>query len=883
MRKIILRILFFLLIAAALISLSIILIGYLKGDDFKNRLVEGLNRQLLIEVSVEKIDFSVFDNFPNASVTFTNVSTKERGVADNHPLIKAEKVSMLFNVLDLLKKNYKIENIEINNAFISIYERSNGSNNYRILNKKLDEDNAQYALNLQKVNFKNVQVSYINESAEQEYLFRVDDGVFTGMFSQQQYRMGVKGDFYSYYYKTGHTTLLEERAVMLTVQMDVNNDQKLFTIRKGAIYLQGMAFDLDGSVSYKNENSKLALNIGTKNISIPSLMGLIPSEYLTPIQEYKIEGKADFNAQIHGPFASTKLPELNFTFELYDTKIEHLDNHQSLKSISLTGTFINGKLKNKESFELHLENINAQMRSANLKGEISIINFNQPELKTSIRSGFRINDFISSELSEKMKVREGDAEIDISFRNKLKSFRKFTIEDFLSSQTSGTLKIDNLYFKVENSPLSFNDFSGDFNFSNANLIVNHFSGKVSESDFQMTGDFINVLPFLFNENEKLRIIANFHSEQMDLTELLQYKTTSSDTLYQLNFSERIIFDLNTKIKNLSFKKFNASNISGKIRMNNQKLVVDGVAFDAMQGDAIINGQIKEINGQGFEMRCNAEVKNVSIEDLFYELGNFGQQNITSENLKGKLTTSISYSSSLSRDLKIDPDGVYVLADVEVLDGELVNYKPMLKLSKFIKEDELKHIRFSKLQNSIEIKNRVIYIPEMEIESSAINISLNGTHTFDNDIDYHAWIELSELRPDKKQNLEEIEGIIIEDDGLGKTSIPIKMTGNADAPDIRFDVKAGRNKLSSELKEERESLKDALKKEFGRKDRKEDEQQLNPNQGNKTDFIIDWDEAKKDSTLAPTIIQKKKNEKKPAKNQQKDFIIEWDEEEEGDTL
>lgn len=884
MRKILLQLFYFLIIATILASISIFLIGYLKGDDFKNRLVNELNEQLKIEVSVEKIEFSIFDNFPNASVQFVNVATKEKGLVDNHPLLRAEKLTTLFNVLDILRKNYKIESIEIQNAFISIYERTDGTNNSQILDTNQFKDSAHYTINLKKVNLRNVQVSYINEPAQQEYLFRVDDGLLTGQFSKEEYLMAVKGNFYSNHIRSGSVSVLQERAIKIDVQMEVNNQQKVFGIKKSSIYMQGMAFDLSGSISYKNKNSNLNLNIGTKNISIQSLMGLVPPEYFKPIHEYEIEGTANFMANIKGPFSGKNLPEVSFSFQLDEGRIKHKQNKNSLTQISLSGSFTNGKLKKKESFELHLQNINAEMRSGNLAGEISIINFNQPEVKTRLRSRIQINELLSSYFSKSIDIANGIAEFDISFKNKLKSFRKFTIQDFISSQTSGTLIIENVNFSLQESPLYFNDFSGAFSFSNKNLIINQFSGKVSSSNFKMEGKFLNVLPFLFKEEEKLSIVADFQSENINLTELLEYKSSQSDTLFQLDFSDRISFDLDAKIDNLSFKKFNAANITGRIQMNNQKLVVDQAAFDAMQGKVIVSGQIKEMGQQGFEIKCNADISNVSIEDLFFELGDFGQESITSKHLKGKLNTSINYSSDLSREITIDPDGVYVLAEVEITNGELINYTPMLKLSKFIKEEELEHIHFSKLQNTIKIEEKVIYIPEMEIESSALNISLNGTHTFDNDIDYHAWIELAELRSEKKQKLEEIEGIIIEDDGLGKTSIPVKMTGKADAPDISFDVKAGRKKISNELKKERENLKKALRKEFGGKDRndKEKDQQLIPNQNNNSDFIIDWEELKKDSVIKPPIKEKTIKEEKKTENQQQDFIIEWDEEE-GDTL
>jgi len=731
-----------------------------------------------------------------------------------------------------------------------------------------------------------VQVSYINERADQEYLFRVDKGSLIGKFNLDHYLMTVEGDFKTTYLKSGNVILLRDRILKLAFEMDIDRRHKLFKIEKGAIYLQGMAFNLTGTINSKKKNKILNLNIGSKKSGLQSLMNLVPAEYLKPVYDYRINGQVNFNANIKGPFTGNKLPVVSFDFDLKNGQVEHLQSHRLFQDVSLKGSFTNGKMKSKKSFALHLKNINAELKAGKLTGEISITNFEQPEFFAVLKSQFQLENFKLPVQVQTVDGLSGNAEINISFRNKLKSFRKFTIDDFIGSQTSGTLKVADVGFSIKNSPLHFSEFTGSFEFSDKNLVVRSFSGKVSESEFEMKGNFINVMPYTFYNDENLRIVADFKSDNFNLTELLEYKTTASDTIYQLDFSDRISFDLNTQIKKFSFRKFNAENISGRINLNEQKLIVENATFDAMDGSTRISGQIDKVGPENFNISCEAEINNVNIHDLFYELGEFNQDNITSKHLMGDLTAEIYYTSSLTNHLVIDPDGVYVLADIEIHNGELINYAPMLKLSKFIKADELEHIRFSKLKNTIRIEDRVVNIPEMEIESSALNISLNGTHSFKNEIDYHAWIQLSELRSGRDRNQEEIEGIIIQDDGLGNPSIPVKMTGNANSPDISFDVKASRTKISSELKKEKENLKVALKKEFGGNDKvkKEDDIIFKQENNDSSDFIIDWEEMEQDTIEKIAIPEKKKSEIKPSnKKEEKDFIIDWDEEEEGDTI
>jgi hypothetical protein len=147
------------------------------------------------------------------------------------------------------------------------------------------------------------------------------------------------------------------------------------------------------------------------------------------------------------------------------------------------------------------------------------------------------------------------------------------------------------------------------------------------------------------------------------------------------------------------------------------------------------------------------------------------------------------------------------------------------------------------------------------------------------------ILLSELlsKRDKKKE-EEIEGIFPEEDGLGRTTLYLHMTGNAEDPDIKYDTKEVRKKISADMKKEKLELKDVFKKEFGETENKinagnDDFENSLPDAGK--NFKIEWDEEDsidlKKKTSQPVKPQKEPD-KKPDK---KEFIIEWDEE--NDTL
>ena len=198
--------------------------------------------------------------------------------------------------------------------------------------------------------------------------------------------------------------------------------------------------------------------------------------------------------------------------------------------------------------------------------------------------------------------------------------------------------------------------------------------------------------------------------------------------------------------------------------------------------------------------------------------NFRQEFLMSHHLKGQIYADVNTYFVLDDALKFYSNTLTSYIEARIQGGELINFEPMQKLSKYVKGEDLAELHFSELKNDIQIINRQVIIPEMEIISTAYHIYVSGTHTFDQDIDYHFRIPLDQFRrPDRDSRFGEIE-----DDGSGPPGLFLKMQGTATDYAVSFDSKAVKEKIVSDLKEEGSELKDLLK---GKKIRDEEEVEL----------------------------------------------------------
>jgi hypothetical protein len=145
---------------------------------------------------------------------------------------------------------------------------------------------------------------------------------------------------------------------------------------------------------------------------------------------------------------------------------------------------------------------------------------------------------------------------------------------------------------------------------------------------------------------------------------------------------------------------------------------------------------------------------------------------------------------------------------------------------------------------------------MEVKSSAADLSVNGKHSFDNDYEYHVKMLLSEILSKKrlknKSNTSEFG--VVEDDGLGRTSLLLKIEGKGETVKVGYDIKAASSEVKNNIKSERQTLKSILNQEYGWF--KSDTTVKQKPADKKSRFKITWEETEGvKTTPEPPVVKK----------------------------
>lgn len=843
------------------------------GDDIKQLVVQSLNEQLRTKVDVKNVDISFWKNFPKASVLFEDAIVYAVDSEDD-TLIQAEVIAAGFNLIELYRNEYKLSGLLIENGSCRMKIDHSGKANYIFWEESSSDSSSNFSIDLQEVELKNINYHYFHQAKDIEVQFFVEEAKLKGNFAENTFTLQLKSTLKNSLIRNADFTFVKDRTLFVYSEGLVDSKASKIEFSDANLGVEGMNFALKGSISY-GDNPRLQLDLSSGNTDLEKAIQLLPPKIKKSFEAYKISGKTEISGSINGPLSAIEQPSYQFNFSIKDGQFKDDKNQITFSKSTLKGSISNGAANKAESSQIQLDWFSTELNKGLIEGKLSLENFVQPKYTFNGKMQLQLADAVALFKWEEIKKPEGNITANVQLSGSLESTEKYTLRDWKRSKVGGKIQLQNLAFYYSNGPQHFNKINASFSLQNNNVEVQSLKASVNESSIEIKGKFNNLVGYLLEDDENIMVDANLQSPSIMLEDFLMAKQNSDSTAFQLDISPRLTIYLDAKIGALSFKRFNLKNLSGQFVVRNEQIDARNLSFLSQEGEVEGDLFIRE-RGNQLNTFAQVEVKSINIKSLFWSFENFGQKTIGSENLKGTASASIDYACVWSKDLKADLTTLKVESNFFIENGELINFKPLESLSKYVELEELKHIRFKNLSNQLLIKDRQIFIPRFDVNSSALNLSLEGKHSFDNEIDYKFTLLLNEILGRKAKKPKSNEFGYVEEDGLGRTKLFLKMSGTVENPQISYDKEQLKTHIKTTIQKEKNEVKQLLNEEFGLFKKDSLVNKNEPKKQSESPFSIEWDEtdeesSEKEEAANPTEKRETEEKKKEKKSRFGKFI------------
>ena len=795
------------LIIALLLGLTALYL-ILNKEQIKQYALAELNKELDAKITVNQIDISLFSQFPKVSLALHDVLVADATRPGKH-LIEAEYVYAGFNLLDVIRKNYKIRLITIENGQIDLFINQEGNHNFKLFKtvpNTNDKNQSSFLVSLNEIKLKRINFTYNNQEINQLIKLNLTDVFLGGNFTSTSERLYIKGDMLAMRIKLGNFFKLSNKTIKTDIDFQINHSTQTFTITKGDIALDLLKLVCTGSITNLKKGTSYQVGIQAKELDIKGFLSMIPGTSKLS-DSYISEGSMNLAATINGVLSASSIPEIKASANINKAKVSN-DN------ISLTDLELKSNvLINNTKQEIHINTLSAKLGKENIQAELFINSFSNPSLSLKINAGIMVDDLLKMVPIAAIQSASGRISINYSFQGLLKDIDK---KNWLANQSSGSAKFQINHLQLTSSSIPIKQFNGKLLLANADATVNDLYLTYGSQTITGTCKLNRLIAYILGKENILDIDGVIQANQIILEDWMSASTSNStsngaDGIALLN--NQLNLKLACSINELNYKKVKLTQVKLNLHSNGDKLNIDGIEAYAWQGRLEGQSQLYFTNEKQLLFSGTVKLMQINMEQAFVAFDNFGQQEVTAEHIRGTLTGDIDFFSVWNKQLVCDLNKLYVSSKVKITGGELIAYKPLESLAKFVDINELKHLKFEELTNQIEIKNKTIYLPLTTIKNNALNLTIQGTHTFDNFIDYNVKIKLSELLRKKRKSTTENE-FNEEETQDGGANIYLNLKGPIDQFKVTYDKKSVKQKMSQELKKEKQEIKDLLKKELG---------------------------------------------------------------------
>jgi hypothetical protein len=838
-----------------------------------------LDNHLMTEIEVDDISFSLLKSFPYASVRFKNVYAKSAlnfavhdfTGQDIDTLLTANNVFFEFGIIKLLSGKYEIRNININNGKLKILIDNDGKANYKIWKSGQKKHSKDFYMNLQSMVFSDIDIYLINIKDRYTVSAFNKKLIIKGNLSDSLNNLLIKGNLHIADLSVNNKFLLGDKEFYIESNLLNKNDN--YKIRKGKIRLGSASLNVRGDILY-GQLPEINLNISSGKAKLSEVLSLFQNKTDFLPGFFSVSGNAYFNARISGKLSQTFPPDIMAAFHVTNATLLNNKSRERL-SLRLKGTYTNGEKNNPGSTEIYINDFYAAARNSTVDGKLNINNINQPQFRLILNASIDLNEMQNFVNIDTLEYVNGNLNAKIDITGIIRDVKKITKRDFIGFTKDCMLNFSKANFKITGTGLVVNDINGEV-FIGDNIKLSNLSLSIGSNTLLVDGILNNFFEFSLLRNKYLVLNADISSDIISIKTPIAYnpRNNSGKEEPAASLPTDLLVNANVYIKNLSIDKFEASDISGVINYRPGIINFRIKQLKSFDGSITGHGLITEKEDNYF-IQCQSDLTLLDINRFFYSFNNFGQNFIVEKNLKGHLSGDVVFSSVVDKKSGFLKKTIKADGNLRIENGELIQFEPMMGLSKYIALEELNHIKFKTLSNEILIRDQIITIPEMDIYSSALNITALGIHKFDNSYDYRIKVSMTDLLFNKaRKKRKEINDFgIIEDDELGKISVPLKFIGKGDNYEITFDKKAALGTLKNNIQNEKKVLGNIFREEFSYSHEDNNLKENDINNKN-IDYNISWEEEydKKDAIFKKEELNK---EHSP------EYIIEWDENE--DTL
>lgn len=730
----------------AFIFLFSMTISLMYKDEINSLIKKLVNEKVDAQVEWKDASFHLLSHFPHVTFGLEDLQIIGKNEFQKDTLAHIKELDIEIPLFSyLVDKKMTIQTIYLEGARFHFIVNPNGKMNWDIVKKETVsvgslEENKGIDLQIKSYEISKGNIFYDDQMRRFSTQLVNFNHQGKGDFSQDIFTLSTETTIENLTVEFLGKTYLSKVTTSLKAPIEMDFKQMKFSFNHTSLQLNDLPLQLDASIAMPDTSIAMDVQLNVPKSPFKQFLSLVPSIYSHSFSDLNAKGDGALQAYLKGKMNGKENPSYGLGIQINNGAFQYASKNMGVKNIHL-----DFKLNNSDGIADHtsieLKKFDAVMNQSPIHAELLLKNpVTDPFVKSVVSGHFNLQEMEKIFPLENKKLK-GEIHANFALNGKVSEFKKG------QGFGKGDIQLNQLDWRETAPDFNMQIPKAHLRFSNKNLALETFQGKIGQSDINAQGTLENYLLF-FLKGDNLKGNLTVRSNQINVDELVKIMPKNG-TAYlpdkgapsALNLPKNIDFTLKSKVSNIQYQNFKLSNAQGTLKLSPEKMEFDDFSFNLLESSITANGFYSNLYDKNPLTNINFDIQNLDILKAYTQFTTFQKLVPIAAAATGKINLSFSLISNLNQDMSPNLTSIQSTGEMDLINVSLKGSEVLNKAADLIKFQALKKLELKPTKINYQISNGRLKVKPFLLQSNIGQINVSGSNGLDQSLDYQLALEL----------------------------------------------------------------------------------------------------------------------------------------------
>jgi len=718
---------------------------------FKGKILEQVkkevNKSLNAKVDWKDVDLTLFRSFPNFSLGLEDLSVVGVDQFAGDTLVGMKKIYLSIDLFSVISgDNYKIEGITLTKPNINLIVEKDGKANWDIAKpSETPQDTAKsepskFKLTLQKFKIEDGNIRYTDKQSNMSAEVLGLNHTLKGDLTASTTDLRTKTTINELTFVMDGISYLNKGKADVKFDMKADLDKMKFDFLDNNVKLNELSMEFAGFFEMMKDGSyNMDIKLKTPDTKFKSILSMVPAIFMKDFDKIKTDGSFEMSAFAKGKMDSLNLPAFELNMKVKNAMFKYPDLPKSVNNIQIAAK-VSSKGGSYDNTVIDVKQFHVEMAGNPFDMSLFVSTpISDANIDAKAKGKIDLNivkDFYPLTKDQKLT---GVMTADLAFAGRMSMLDKKQYEKF---KATGLMELKNFFYADKDYPKGVTIGSAALKFTPQYAELSNMDVKMEQSDISASGRVENFIPYMFDKGA-LKGILTVNSNYLNVNQFLSNEPTtatpaakpdSASALTAFDVPKNIDFTMKSNFKKVVYDKLDINNLNGTIQLADQKVMMNNVMMNVLDGQIKMNGSYSSKSVQP-DAAFSFVLTNLDINKTWKAFEIMKKVAPIAKNATGKFSTTFDYNSALDKTMTpvwktVNAKGSLKTAAVSIVGSNLLN-----QVAEISKIAAFKKINLNNIALRFKIADGKVTTEPFDIKLDQGKATVSGTTGLDQTIDY----------------------------------------------------------------------------------------------------------------------------------------------------